>query len=262
MVLVLMSKKELNRIEVLARLSEGRIDAASAAQLMRVSERQVFRLLKKFRYGGAASIAHRHRGRRWARRPTRQGRARALGAQHPAGPRGWRHPRGHGQRGGDVWVEGTSDYSRFDSYLVAKDQALDILTDTALPGDCAHWLKERRRLLDDRLERFQTRLRRGELTGVCSMANGRFKITPHDPVTPPKGKMLDRRIDSLMPRVRITELLWDVAGKTGFLDCFRDLRSGKTHENPAAILAAILAGATNLGLERMAQAAESDEGGQ
>ena len=64
MALVLMSKRELNRIEVLARLSEGRIDAASAAQLMRVSERQVFRLLKKFRDGGAASIAHRHRGRR------------------------------------------------------------------------------------------------------------------------------------------------------------------------------------------------------
>ena len=64
MALVLMSKRELKRIEVLARLGEGRIDAATAAQLMRVSERQVFRLLKKFRDGGAASLAHRHRGRR------------------------------------------------------------------------------------------------------------------------------------------------------------------------------------------------------
>lgn len=156
-------------------------------------------------------------------------------------------------RGGDVWVEGTSDYRRFDSYLLAKDQALDILADTTLPSDGTHWLQERRRLLDARLERFQSRLRRGELPGVC-MANGRLKITPHDPVTPPEGEILDRWIDSLMPRIRITELLWDVAGKTGFLDGFRDLRSGKIHENPAAILAAILAGATNLGLERMAQA--------
>jgi transposase len=64
MALVLMSKRELNRVEVLARLSEGRIDAASAAELIGVSERQVYRLLKAFKNGGAASLAHRHRGRR------------------------------------------------------------------------------------------------------------------------------------------------------------------------------------------------------
>ncbi len=64
MALVLMSKRELNRVEVLARLDEGRLDVPSAAQLMRVSERQVYRLLKAFKNGGAASLAHRHRGRR------------------------------------------------------------------------------------------------------------------------------------------------------------------------------------------------------
>ena len=64
MALVLMSKRELIRVEVLARLSEGRIDASSAAQLIRVSELQVYRLLKAFKNDGAASLAHRHRGRR------------------------------------------------------------------------------------------------------------------------------------------------------------------------------------------------------
>ena len=49
-------------------------------------------------------------------------------------------------------------------------------------------------------------------------------------------------------------LLWDVNARTGFLDAFTDLRSGRVHSNPAALLAAILAGATNLGLERMAHA--------
>ena len=42
--------------------------------------------------------------------------------------------------------------------------------------------------------------------------------------------------------------------RTGFLDAFTDLRSGRVHSNPAAVLAGVLAGATNLGLERMARA--------
>ena len=64
MALVLMSKRELGRIEVLARLNEGRIDASSAALLMGVSERQSYRLLQRFRDGGAAGIANRLRGQR------------------------------------------------------------------------------------------------------------------------------------------------------------------------------------------------------
>ena len=65
---------------------------------------------------------------------------------------------------------------------------------------------------------------------------------------------LERAIDAVMPRIRITELLRDVNAQTGFLDAFTDLRSGKQHDEPAAVLATILAGATNLGLERMAYA--------
>jgi len=64
MALVLMSKRELDRIEVLARLNERRIDASSAALLMGVSERQTYRLLQRFREGGAAGIANRLRGQR------------------------------------------------------------------------------------------------------------------------------------------------------------------------------------------------------
>ncbi len=55
-------------------------------------------------------------------------------------------------------------------------------------------------------------------------------------------------------RIRITDLLWDVNAQTGFLDSFTDLRSGRVHSDPVAVLAANLAGAINLGLERMATA--------
>jgi hypothetical protein len=60
---VLMSKRELNRIDVLARLDGGRLTSAAAADLMRLTLRQTHRLLKRYRNGGAAAIANRRRGR-------------------------------------------------------------------------------------------------------------------------------------------------------------------------------------------------------
>src|SRR4051812_3884969 len=63
MSVVLMSKRELNRIDVLARLESGRLTPGGAAALLQVSERQVYRLRRRFREGGPAAIADRRRGR-------------------------------------------------------------------------------------------------------------------------------------------------------------------------------------------------------
>jgi hypothetical protein len=60
---VLMSKRELNRIDILARLESGRLTPGTAAALLQVSERQVYRLRRRFRDGGPAGIADRRRGR-------------------------------------------------------------------------------------------------------------------------------------------------------------------------------------------------------
>ena len=60
---VLMSKRELNRIDVLARLDGRRLTTLAAADLMRVTLRQTHRLLKRYRAGGAPAIANRRRGR-------------------------------------------------------------------------------------------------------------------------------------------------------------------------------------------------------
>src|SRR3984957_3442831 len=60
---VLMRKRELNRIDVLARLDGRRLTTLAAADLMRVTVRQTHRLLKRYRDGGAPAIADRRRGR-------------------------------------------------------------------------------------------------------------------------------------------------------------------------------------------------------
>jgi len=159
-------------------------------------------------------------------------------------------------RAGDAWVKGSRDYRRFDAYLMPKLEAAHIMSETGLPVDGRVWLAQRRNLLNQRLRDVERKLKRGQLEGV-RIENERLKITPHDPVTPPAGEQLDRAIDAVMPRIRITELLWDVGRHTDFLDSFTDLRSGRTNANPATVLASILAGATNLGLERMAQASKN-----
>ena len=60
---VLMSERELQRVEVLAQIDDGRIDVRNGAHLLGLTRRQIFRLLKRYRADGAAAIRHRARGR-------------------------------------------------------------------------------------------------------------------------------------------------------------------------------------------------------
>jgi len=60
--LILMSQRDLSRIEVLARMTDGRMDATVAGRLLGLSRRQVFRLKARFAADGAVGIAHKSRG--------------------------------------------------------------------------------------------------------------------------------------------------------------------------------------------------------
>ena len=61
--LVVMSERELNRVEVLSEVLGGRRSAVEAAHLLGLSVRQVHRLLVLFREGGAGAIRHKARSR-------------------------------------------------------------------------------------------------------------------------------------------------------------------------------------------------------
>ncbi|RED10623.1 ISNCY family transposase [Pontivivens insulae] len=60
---VLMSERDLNRIEVLAQIEDGRLAVKNAANLLDLTVRQIYRLLRRYRVEGAASIGHRARGK-------------------------------------------------------------------------------------------------------------------------------------------------------------------------------------------------------
>ena len=60
---VMMSKRELNRVEVLAQVDDGRLSVDSAANMLDLTRRQIFRLLKRYRQDGASGIRHKARGK-------------------------------------------------------------------------------------------------------------------------------------------------------------------------------------------------------
>ena len=58
-----MSAKELNRLEVMQRLSRKQMSQKEAGRILEVSTRQIKRLLKAYRAKGAAGLVSKHRGR-------------------------------------------------------------------------------------------------------------------------------------------------------------------------------------------------------
>ncbi len=158
-------------------------------------------------------------------------------------------------RSGDVWVERSSNYRKFDSYMLPAAEAKWIAASLKLPATADEWIADRGRELDWRLKRFAHRLARGEVEGV-TLKDGKLSIAPVRADESAAAKALAARIDSLMPRVRITELLHEVARVTGFGQAFLNLRTRERHDNENALLAAILADGSNLGLARMAEASQ------
>jgi hypothetical protein len=139
---------------------------------------------------------------------------------------------------GDLWVEGTREHLRFDSYMLPPGKAAEIALTLPFDTDVGRYLEGRARLLDWRLRRFAGSLKRGTLDGV-ELRGGNLRVSPLAAVTPAAADRLDAAVDRLMPRVRITELLAEVEARTGFLCAFPELRSGRAHSNPQAVLDAL-----------------------
>jgi hypothetical protein len=156
-------------------------------------------------------------------------------------------------RSGDIWVERSSNYRRFDSYLLPAAAVPAAAAALKLPATADEWLAARGGELDQRLKRFARRLQKGDLEGV-DFKDGRLHITPVKATATPEARAFADGIEAMMPRVRITEVLHEVNRITGFAAAFTNLRTGETCDDENALLAAILADATNLGLGRMAAA--------
>jgi TnpA family transposase len=161
-------------------------------------------------------------------------------------------------RAGDVWVEGSRAFQAFDEFLLATPAFLALRSEKSLglavPDDCAAWVEERRGLLAQRLREVTAQAAAGELPEAVITEAG-LSISPIRRVVSEEAEFLARRLYAMLPRVRITELLAEVHAWTGFAHRFTHLRSGQTAADLAALMSAVLADGTNLGLSRMAESA-------
>ena len=73
-----MTIKELKRAHVLQEVENGRMTGVEAAEVLRVSERQVRRLLKAYHEKGAEGLVHGNRGKVSKRRMDEQTRERIM----------------------------------------------------------------------------------------------------------------------------------------------------------------------------------------
>ncbi|MQP68685.1 ISNCY family transposase, partial [Niveispirillum sp. SYP-B3756] len=60
---LMMSDRDVRRVEVLAEIESGQLGVLDAAGILGLSERQVWRLLDRYRCDGGGGIVHRGRGR-------------------------------------------------------------------------------------------------------------------------------------------------------------------------------------------------------
>jgi Tn3 transposase DDE domain-containing protein len=160
-----------------------------------------------------------------------------------------------GLRSGDIWVEGSQQYRHLKSFLIPDEQwqmMLDAdVIPVAVPPNPLTYLRARADLLHEQLQRVDEGLANDEFEGV-EWVDDRLKIDRTTLDVPDDMRQIRRAVYKLLPRIRITDLLLEVDATVGFTQQFTHLQTGDPFDNSLVLCTTLLAGAINLGIEKMA----------
>jgi hypothetical protein len=135
-------------------------------------------------------------------------------------------------RAGDVWVSGSRQYRSFEERLISAETLRELQQAGTLPiavgPDFKQFIADRQALLDERLKAVDARATAGRLPDV-TVTNGVLKVAPIEKVTPPEAEAMAARLYAMLPRVRITDLVAEVAGWTGFPNLFHPSAHRRGH---------------------------------
>jgi len=162
----------------------------------------------------------------------------------------------HCVRSGDVSIVGSRQHKDFEEYLIPKDDWNRIEPNTtklAVSLSANEYLEERTESLFHRLKWVSKNI--DELEGV-NVENGKLHIDRLEQDVPNEARKFSLSLYELLPRIKLTDLLMEVAHWTGFHEQFIHASSNRSpnEEETSIIMATLMAMGTNIGLTKMAQA--------
>jgi TnpA family transposase len=160
-------------------------------------------------------------------------------------------------RSGDIWVKGSRQFKNFEEYLLPipryTEQRDKSELGISIETDCDTFLKKRLNQLEQELKTVEYLASVDELPDAVITENGRLKISPLTKAVPDEADTLMQQVYSMLPHIKITELLQEVDGWTKFSQHFTHLKSNAEPSDQNLILTTILSDAINLGLSKMAE---------
>ncbi|MEH6825511.1 MAG: Tn3 family transposase [Motiliproteus sp.] len=159
-------------------------------------------------------------------------------------------------RSGDIWLKHSRQFKNFDDYLIPQSvffsQQIKHQLGLTIETDCSLFLAHKLEALRSELAKVEQLAQDDELPDAAVTASS-LRIRPLTNAVPEKAEFLIRKVSALMPRLKITELLLEVDGWTGFSRHFTHLKSNQEATDKTLLLTAILADGINLGLTKMAE---------
>jgi TnpA family transposase len=162
-----------------------------------------------------------------------------------------------GLKSGDIWVEHSRQFGNFEQYLLPQAQWQKLHQSKQVPlainSDYLTYMEGRIVELHEKLWDLNKLISTGQLPQV-TIEQGQFHLQNITKAEPEGMETLKEMAYSLLPKVRITDLLVEMDELTGFSRHFTHQQTGEVARDKTALLAAILADGLNLELERMADA--------
>ena len=162
-----------------------------------------------------------------------------------------------GLRSGDIWVAGSDQFRPLKSFLIPEAQWQTMLDadviPVAVPRDPITYLSVSHEALHEQLQQVDEGLVQGAFEDV-EWVDNRLKVARTRLDIPADMVRVRRAVYNLLPRIRITDLLLEVDATVDFTQQFTHLQTDEPFDNPLAMCTTLLAGAINLGIEKMALA--------
>ncbi|MDQ7259203.1 Tn3 family transposase, partial [Bacillus thuringiensis] len=159
-------------------------------------------------------------------------------------------------RSGDIFVSGSRHHKAFDDYLIPYDEwneVSNIPNGLTAPLKAEDYITDRINRLNEHLEWLSKNSEK--LEGV-DISQGKLHVERLDRGTPEEAKAFSKLLHSMLPRIKLTDLLIEVASWTGFHDQFIHASTNQSpdQEEQNIVLATLMAMGTNIGLTKMAEA--------